>query len=116
MTPAAGRVGNDSVYQGFDRTTRIKRVVKRALDDLTKPYDWAEGLYDLFVAVGKEGLEPSGYDILYAMRQTDRGEEAAIIEMLTNLYLETMEGTGAKLPVAGKDDEEVNEDEDIEFQ
>ena len=108
-------VADDAVYRSFERQSKIKVVIKRAMADLGKPYDWAEGLYVLFDEVGRAGLEPSGYDILYGVRQVDRGEEAVIVEMLTDLYLEAM-SEPAKPLVGGEGEADEPIDEDIEFQ
>ncbi len=106
---------DDAVYRSFERQTKIKRVVETTMAGLGKPYDWDKGLYVLFDEVGRAGLEPSGYDILYAVRQVDRGEEAAIVEMLTDLYLEAA-GEPAKPLVGGDGEADEPVDEDIEFQ
>ena len=108
-------VADDAVYRGFERQTKIKIVVKAAMAGLGKPYEWDEGLYVLFNEVGQAGLEPSGYDIIYAVRQVDRGEEAAIVEMLTDMYLEAV-SEPAKSLVGGDGEADEPVDEDIEFQ
>ena len=108
-------VHDDAVYRSFERQTKIKNVVKVAMANLAKPYVWADGLYVLFDEVGQAGLEPSGYDILYAVRQVDRGEEAAIVEMLTDFYLEAA-GEPVKPLVGGDGEADEPVDEDIEFQ
>ena len=105
----------DDVYRGLERQTKIKNVVRAAMADLSKPYDWDDGLYVLFDEVGRAGLEPSGYDIIYAVRQVDRGEEAAIVEMLTDLYLEAV-SEPAKSLMGGDGEADEPVDEDIEFQ
>lgn len=104
-------VRDDSVYRDFDRQTRMKRCVRDAMANMARPYKWADDLYGLFVAAGVEGLEPSGYDIIYSVRQIDRGEEAAIIELLTDLYLETVGGEAVE-----ETDEDEEQDPDIEYQ
>lgn len=106
---------DDTVYRSFERQTKIKNAVKAAMAKLGKPYEWDSGLYVLFDAVGRAGLEPSGYDILYAVRQVDRGEEAAIVEMLTDLYLEAASEPARPL-VGGDGEADEPVDEDIEFQ
>ena len=103
-------VYDDKVYRDLDRQTRLKRCVRDAMADMAKPYNWADNLYDLFTAAGIAGLQPSGYDIIYSVRQVDRGEEAAIIELLTDLYLETVGGEA----VEGMEEEE-EQDPDIEY-
>lgn len=108
-------VADDAVYRSFERQTKIKNVVRRAMADLAKPYEWDDGLFVLFNEVGKAGLEPSGYDILYAVRQVDRGEEAAIVEMLTDMYLEEVSEPARPL-VGGEGEADEPVDEDIEFQ
>ena len=108
-------VYDDAVYRSFERQTKIKNAVKVVMAGLGKPYDWDKGLYALFDEVGRAGLEPSGYDILYAVRQVDRGEEAAIVEMLTDLYLESV-SEPAKPLVGGDGEADEPVDEDIEFQ
>ena len=105
-------VRDDSVYRDFDRQTRMKRCIQDAMVNMAKPYKWADDLYGLFVAAGVEGLQPSGYDIIYSVRQIDRGEEVAIIELLTDLYLETVGGEA----VEGMEDEDEEQDPDIEYQ
>ncbi|KKK69368.1 hypothetical protein LCGC14_2934780, partial [marine sediment metagenome] len=51
---------DDAVYRSFERQTKIKNVVKAAMVNLAKPYEWGSGLYVLFDEVGRAGLEPSG--------------------------------------------------------
>ena len=111
-----GRGYSEDVYRGLERQTKIKVVIKQAMADLTKPYEWSDGLYVLFEEVGRAGLEPSGYDIIYAVRQVDRGEEAAIVEMLTDLYLETVSEPAKELVGGEGVEEDQPVDEDIEFQ
>ncbi len=106
---------DDAVYRSFERQTKIKHAVKVVMAGLGKPYEWGSGLYVLFDEVGQAGLEPSGYDILYAVRQVDRGEEAAIVEMLTDLYLETV-GEPARPLVGGDGEADEPVDDEIEFQ
>ena len=74
----------------YDRALDVRECVRKALEGVPVEFDPNEGLCTIFDALEDTRIDASGYEVIKALQEVDESMCAAFVEMLTDLYLETM--------------------------